>query len=102
MSKTLKVILWTLSFLTAPMELAHAQVSIDMSKITCKQFVESYETQAVAIAVWMSGYFNGKQGVTVIDPDKFDANATKVEAYCRSNPGSTLMQAAETSLAASK
>lgn len=102
MSKHLKVVLCTLSLLTGPVELARAQVTIDMSKITCRQFLESYETQAVAVAVWMSGYFNGKQGVTVIDPDKFDANATKVETYCRSNPGSTLMQAAETVLAAAK
>jgi len=101
MSKRLKVILCALSVFTAPIGLARAQVSIDMSKITCKQFIESYDAQAVAIAVWMSGYFNGKRGVTVVDPSKFEANATKVETYCRSNPNVTLMQAAETLLAAS-
>jgi acid stress chaperone HdeB len=77
---------------------AQAQVTIDVSKITCKQF-RSYEvTDPNNIALWLSGYYNGKRNNTVIKVDTFKDNLEKVKDYCITHPSVTVMQAVETLL----
>jgi hypothetical protein len=34
------------------------------------------------IALWMSGYFNGKKDNTVIDPQKLAADSERLYQYC--------------------
>jgi acid stress chaperone HdeB len=46
---------------------AQAQVMLDISKVTCDQFAGYKITDPQNIAVWLSGYYNGKRGNTVID-----------------------------------
>jgi hypothetical protein len=75
---------------------AGAQVTLDVSKITCWQFVTYKVTNPNYIAVWVSGYFNGKVGNTTIDPPAVVANATKMQEYCTKNPDVPFMQAVET------
>ena len=43
---------------------AKAQVVIDMSLITCKQFMDSDPDRKVLIASWMSGYFSASKNST--------------------------------------
>ena len=40
---------------------ANAQVTIDVSKITCEQLVLYQITNSENIAVWLHGYYSGKQ-----------------------------------------
>ena len=81
---------------------ARAQVTIDVAKITCKQF-RSYEiTNPRNIAIWLSGYYNGKKGNTIISVDVFKASVDKVSDYCITNPTVTLMQAVDTVLSKDK
>jgi hypothetical protein len=54
-----------LATFTAPA--AQAQVSVDVSKITCEQFILFKVTDPRYIAIWLSGYYNGKRDNTVID-----------------------------------
>ena len=42
----------------------HAQVSIDVSKITCDQYLAFKVADPKDIGVWLSGYYHGKQGNT--------------------------------------
>src|SRR4051794_7906541 len=81
---------------------AQAQVSVDVAKITCEQFVLWKVTDPDKIAIWLSGYHNGKRGNTVIDTKSLEENSKKLTEYCRSNFKVTVMQAVETLLAASK
>jgi acid stress chaperone HdeB len=75
---------------------ARAQVTIDLSRVTCDQFVGYKVTDPQNIAIWLSGYYNGKRGNTVIDTQGFDADTKKLRDYCFRNPATPVMQATET------
>ena len=76
---------------------AKAQVSIDMSKVTCEQLLTA-SPNAVDAAVWLSGYYNGLQKNTMLDLNQFKKNAEVVIDECRADPKKTVMGAVETLL----
>ena len=77
-----------------------AQVSIDVSKITCDQYVHSKITTPNLIAAWLSGYYNAKRNNRVIDLDTLEDNVSKVTNYCydEKNFKVPIMKAVETVL----
>jgi len=77
---------------------AVAQVTIDVSKITCNQYVLDQVTDFRTIVAWLDGFYSGKRNNTVVDTRALERNADKVEDYCRSHPDMPLMQAIETTL----
>jgi acid stress chaperone HdeB len=77
---------------------AQAQVTLDVAKVTCGQFVSYKVTNPKYLAVWLSGYDHGRRGDTVVDTQQLVANADKLESYCLKNPDVLMMQAAETIL----
>ncbi len=79
-----------------------AQVTIDVAKITCEQFTQYKITNDESVAIWLSGYYNGRRGNTIIDPQTIKTNAGKVRTYCIMTPDVTVMQAIETVLGANK
>ena len=74
---------------------AIAQVTLDMAKITCDQFSGYKITNPDKIAIWLSGYYNGKRGNTVIDTQRFDENSKKLLLYCVQNPRMSVMDAVD-------
>jgi acid stress chaperone HdeB len=85
---------------TAPSALA--QVTIDVSKITCDQFTLYKVTSPDNIAIWLSGYYSGKRNSTIVDTQRLAADAKKVTEYCIRNPQTPVMQAVETVLGVGK
>lgn len=81
---------------------AQAQVTIDISKITCVQFRSYSITDPNNIALWLSGYYNGKRANTVINVESFKTNFEKLKDYCVTHPTTPVMEAAETAIAAGK
>lgn len=81
---------------------ARAQVMLDVSKITCNQFAGYKITTPQNIAIWLSGYYNGKRSNTVIDMQKLIENTKTLERYCIQNPQTLVMNAAETVLGVEK
>jgi acid stress chaperone HdeB len=77
----------------------HAQVMLDMSKVTCWQYVTYKVTNPKFVSVWLSGYYHGKRGDTVVDMQQVVENADKLTTFCTKNPDMPLMQAVETALA---
>jgi hypothetical protein len=77
---------------------ARAQVTIDVAKITCEQYILYKITDPKNIAMWISGYYHAKINTTVIDPQALEKNADKVRDYCLTNPNTPVMQAAATAL----
>ena len=77
---------------------AQAQVTLDISKVTCDQFAGYKITDPQNIAIWLSGYYNGKRGNTVIDTQALAENVKKLEYYCVSHPHVPVMKAVETLL----
>ena len=82
--------------------IAAAQVTIDVSKITCKQFLIDQVAPTESIVLWLGGYYNGRKANTIIDAGTFRANAEKVKDYCRMNLDETVMKAVEATLGLSK
>ena len=78
-----------------------AQVSIDVSKITCDEYVHdkiptsdfisfpavgSLEARAMLsrwlIANWLSGYYHAKRNNRIINVESFEDNVNKLNNYC--------------------
>ena len=89
-----------LSSLVFTMVSAQAQVSIDVSKITCDEYVHDkirvdlpafttnvpLETRSMLsrslIAAWLSGYYHAKRNNWIIDLESFEDNVSKLTNYC--------------------
>jgi hypothetical protein len=74
---------------------ASAQVTVDLSKMTCDQFVKYKVADPKLIAAWLNGYFHGKRGDTMVDTQKLDSDADEVEKFCFKNHDALLMQSVE-------
>jgi len=81
---------------------ARAQVTIDVSKITCEQYVLFTVADPRDIAMWLSGYFNSKANNTVLDTQKFRDHARQVMDYCQQNFKTPVMEAAQKVLGLTK
>ncbi len=81
---------------------ARAQVTLDVSRITCDQFTGYKITNPQNIAIWLSGYHSGKRGNTILDTQKLAADTRMLQDYCLRNPQVPVMQAVETLLGAGK
>ena len=57
-------------------------MSLDISKITCDQFVHSEIAPPRTLAAWLSGFYNGKRNNQTIDPKQFEANLSKLTDFC--------------------
>ena len=101
----MKVLAMTLAALLALITAeAEAQMTVDVAKITCRQYLfdRHFSPRAPMIANWLSGYFNGLKNNTVVDLGAMAKNKDKVEDYCRLNQDATLVEAAKTALGLSK
>ncbi|WP_036285090.1 HdeA/HdeB family chaperone [Methylocystis sp. ATCC 49242] len=78
--------------MTAP---ASAQVMIEMSEITCKQFSEYDPETKAFIGSWMSGYFSATKNLSVVDSRYVKRNYDKIHAYCKKHSKESLMSAIE-------
>jgi acid stress chaperone HdeB len=74
---------------------AGAQIAIDMSKITCKEYTLDTITLSDNIAYWLNGYYNGRRGNTVLNDLALRDYVYKVTNYCASHQDSPVMKAAE-------
>jgi len=75
---------------------ARAQVTLDVTKITCEQYNSYKVTNPQNIAIWLSGYYHGKRGDTTLDSQGLVAYAKKLRDYCFRNRQTLVMQAVET------
>jgi len=80
---------------------AQAQVKVDVTKITCDQFVHDKIATTLYLAAWLSGYYNAKRNNQIVDLQALDENTNKVKNYCynEKNFKVPVMQAVETVLA---
>ena len=74
---------------------AHAQVTLDVAKITCDQFTGYKITNPQNISIWLSGYYNGQRGNTILDTQELTANAQKLRDYCIMHPEVPILRAVE-------
>jgi hypothetical protein len=79
-----------------------AQTTIDVAKISCRQFIFDEIALSKSIAVWLSGYYSGTQHNTLVDMSQMEHNIDKVQDFCRLNLEMTVMDAAKKALGAGK
>ena len=79
---------------------ARAQVTVDVAKITCDQFLTFKVADPRDIAIWLSGYYHGKSGGMVLEPQTLRQNAEKLKTACfnPANAGLPVIQIIEKSL----
>ena len=73
---------------------ALAQVTIDVGKITCDQYVLD-KADARTVAVWLNGFYAGRLNTTVVDTQQLERDAARVAQYCMSHRDMVVMQAFE-------
>ena len=79
-----------------------AQETVDMSKITCAQFLTGQITDSQTLAIWLSGYYNGTRHNTVVDVSTLKKHRFDMVDYCTSHRDMNLMEAIETVFGAKK
>jgi hypothetical protein len=82
---------------------ARAQMTVDVAKITCRQFLLGHVGGSTrSVSNWLSGYYNGKRDNTVIEVGSMQKNVRDLERYCRKNHEMPVMDAAKNALGAEK
>ena len=70
---------------------SQAQIAVDMSLLTCGQYLAMSPDQSRIYAAWMSGWFNQKMGYTYINLEAYERNVANVKDWCGTNPGELVM-----------
>ena len=72
---------------------ARAQLVVDMSLISCDQFLKSPQERRDVLSAWMGGYYSAMKNLTTIDARYVVRNSQKVATYCKKAKKETLMSA---------
>ena len=77
----LRLLLTSALFLFVQIPTMQAQVTVDVSKITCEQLVfEKLGWTERDVVLWLSGYYNGKRNNMIIEPETITKNEEKVNS----------------------
>jgi len=76
----------------------HAQATLDMTQVTCANYLAMPPDQARIFSAWMSGWYNQKFGYTTVGFDDFGRNVSSVRQWCTGNPSATIMAALDRSI----
>jgi acid stress chaperone HdeB len=82
------------------LQAGQAQVTIDIRKITCNEFLAGQLTDSRSLAIWLNGYLNGARGKTLIDPLSVTEN--NLIDYCVSHNNMFVLDAARNVVGADK
>ena len=77
-----------------------AQVTIDITKLTCYHFLADKLTDSRTLGIWLNGYANGARGKTLIDPLSVTEN--NLIDYCVSHNNMLVLDAARNVVGADK
>ncbi len=74
-----------------------AQVTVDLTKITCDQYLTFKVADPQNISIWLSGYFHGRRGLAEVDPQKMKENYARLKSACflRTNMQRSIFEVAE-------
>ena len=97
-----RLLLTSTLFVFVQISAPQAQVTVDVSKITCDQVLMEKPVPAKYIVLWLSGYYNGKRNNTIIEPEAMDKNEEKVDYYCNFHREMTVMDAVKNVLGLDK
>ena len=64
---------------------SHAVV-IDLSMMTCQEFLATDKDEIRIIWAWLDGYYKDEQDLPIIDTNTMVDNLKKLSEYCAANP----------------
>ena len=82
------------------LQAVQAQVTIDITEITCNQFLGSQITDSRTLGIWLNGYVNGERGKTLIHP--LSPGHISLVHYCESHMDTLILDAARNVFGAEK
>ena len=68
---------------------------LDLSTLTCKDFLARSKDDSAAIVTWLHGYYRDKDEPPVIDFARIKSDADKIAQYCGENPTHALITATD-------
>jgi acid stress chaperone HdeB len=93
-------IIFSMVFASIGLRAVQAQVTIDITKITCFEFLADQVTDSRTLALWLNGYVSGARGKTLIDP--LSAGHSSLIEYCQSHRDALVLDAARNVFGADK
>jgi acid stress chaperone HdeB len=89
-----RMLLTSTLFLFAQMPTTQAQVTLDVSKITCEQvLMEKLAWTEREVELWLSGYYHGKRNDPIVEPETVKKDEEKVNHYCYDHRDMPVMDA---------
>jgi acid stress chaperone HdeB len=82
------------------LQAVQAQVTIDITKITCDQFLAGQLTDASTLSKWLNGYLNGERHKTLVDP--LSLQVSDLITYCITHTDMPVLDAARNLVGADK
>ena len=76
--------------LVAASQLSMAQITVDMNRITCGQYLKYNKDDRDFVRFFMSGYYNAAANSNVLNYERFQKNSAKIAVYCKKNRSKTL------------
>jgi hypothetical protein len=70
---------------------ANAQLTIDMGRITCGEYLAMPPSQSDHFSAWMSGWFSFKNDRQFVDFVVHQKNIASVKEWCRFHPDERVM-----------
>jgi hypothetical protein len=90
--KIVRAIAVAVAVLAAPA--AQAQV-VDLSKTSCKEFLESGKDGIVIIWSWLYGYYSDQDADPIVDFGKLTAKGQALAEACKKDPDKDIISVAE-------
>ena len=78
---------------------SHAQVTIDMARVTCSDYLALSAADSAVFSAFLSGWFNQKTGYVFVDLDAYARNVASVKSWCALNPTQSVMAGLQRSTA---
>jgi HdeA/HdeB family len=72
-----------------------AEQKIDLSAMTCGDFMKSDQAKSTLILAWFLGFYGEEEDPQVIDLDKLEHARTQFTAFCQQQPSFRMTVAAE-------
>lgn len=76
--------------------------NVDLSTITCKQFLGLSKDNIAVYITWLDGYYKEENDPPVIDFDSFQKNSEALGQFCGGHPDDGLITAADQSFGKKK
>jgi len=86
---------WRVGFAAAALlvgasQLSMAQITVDMNRITCGQYLGYSQDDRDFVRFFMAGYYNAAANSNVLNYERFKKNSARITAYCKKNRAKTL------------